>query len=66
MLKNTTKAKLADGKPVFGCFVRTAEPSLIEYVALLGWDFLVLRRRARDAPAETRSRTCAGPSSRAA
>ena len=42
MLKNTTKAKLAEGGAVFGCFIRTAEPSLIEYVALLGWDFLVL------------------------
>ena len=42
VLKNLTKAKLADGQPVFGCFVRTAAPSLIEYVALLGWDFLVL------------------------
>ena len=41
MLQNATKAKLADGQAVFGCFVRTAEPSLIEYVALLGWDFLV-------------------------
>lgn len=42
MLHNVTKAKLADGQAVFGCFIRTAEPSLIEYVALLGWDFLVL------------------------
>ena len=41
MLENRTKAKLAAGEPAFGCFVRTAEPSLIEYVALLGWDFLV-------------------------
>jgi 4-hydroxy-2-oxoheptanedioate aldolase len=41
MLKNTTKAKLADGQPVFGCFIRYAEPSLAEYVAMLGWDFLV-------------------------
>jgi len=41
MLENRTKAKLAAGEPVFGCFVRTAEPSLVEYVALLGWDFLV-------------------------
>jgi 4-hydroxy-2-oxoheptanedioate aldolase len=41
MLTNSTKAKLAAGEPAFGCFVRTAEPSLIEYVALLGWDFLV-------------------------
>jgi 4-hydroxy-2-oxoheptanedioate aldolase len=41
MLTNTTKAKLAAGQPVFGCFVRYAEPSLAEYVAMLGWDFLV-------------------------
>jgi 4-hydroxy-2-oxoheptanedioate aldolase len=41
MLENLTKAKLAAGEAVFGCFVRTAEPQLIEYVALLGWDFLV-------------------------
>ena len=41
MLINATKAKLAAGQPVFGCFVRYAEPSLAEYVAMLGWDFLV-------------------------
>lgn len=41
MLQNATKAALADGRPVFGCFVRYAEPSLAEYVAMLGWDFLV-------------------------
>lgn len=41
MLLNTTKAKLAAGGPVFGCFFRYAEPSLAEYVAMLGWDFLV-------------------------
>ena len=41
MLKNATKAKLAEGKPVFGCFMRHAEPALTEYVAMLGWDFLV-------------------------
>ena len=41
MLENLTKAKLAAGEPAFGCFVRTAEPQLIEYVAMLGWDFLV-------------------------
>ena len=39
MLENRTKAKLAAGEAAFGCFVRSAEPSLIEYVALLGWDF---------------------------
>jgi len=41
MLVNTTKAKLAAGQPVFGCFFRYAEPSLAEFVAMLGWDFLV-------------------------
>ena len=41
MLINTTKAKLAMGEPVFGCFFRYAEPSLAEYVAMQGWDFLV-------------------------
>lgn len=41
MLTNTTKAKLAEGRTVFGCFVRYAEPSLAEYVAMLGWDFLI-------------------------
>ena len=41
MLENRVKAKLAAGEAVFGCFVRTAEPSLIEYVGMLGWDFLV-------------------------
>jgi 4-hydroxy-2-oxoheptanedioate aldolase len=41
MLENRTKAKLAAGDPAFGCFVRTPEPQLIEYVGLLGWDFLV-------------------------
>jgi 4-hydroxy-2-oxoheptanedioate aldolase len=41
MLDNRTKAKLAAGEAAFGCFVRTPEPSLIEYVAMLGWDFLV-------------------------
>ena len=41
MLENRTKATLAAGEAAFGCFVRTPEPSLIEYVAMLGWDFLV-------------------------
>jgi 4-hydroxy-2-oxoheptanedioate aldolase len=41
MLENRTKAKLAAGEAAFGCFVRTAEPQLMEYVAMLGWDFLV-------------------------
>lgn len=42
MLQNTTKAKLKAGETVIGCFVRYPEPSLIELLALQGWDFLVL------------------------
>jgi 4-hydroxy-2-oxoheptanedioate aldolase len=41
VLKNATKAKLLAGETVIGCFVRYAEPSLAEFVALQGWDFLV-------------------------
>jgi 4-hydroxy-2-oxoheptanedioate aldolase len=41
MLENRTKAKLAAGDAAFGCFVRTPESQLIEYVGMLGWDFLV-------------------------
>lgn len=41
MRQNTTKAKLNNGETVVGCFVRYAEPSLAEFVALQGWDFLV-------------------------
>lgn len=38
---NLTRAKLAAGEPVFGCFFRYAQPTLAEFVALQGWDFLV-------------------------
>jgi 4-hydroxy-2-oxoheptanedioate aldolase len=41
VLQNATKAKLAAGEAAFGCFVRTPEPQLVEYVSMLGWDFLV-------------------------
>jgi len=41
MLENTTKAKLAAGEAVFGCFLRYREPSFAEIVAMQGWDFLV-------------------------
>jgi 4-hydroxy-2-oxoheptanedioate aldolase len=41
MLENTTKAKLATGEPVFGCFVKYAEPAFTELIAMQGWDFLV-------------------------
>lgn len=41
MIHNLTKAKLAAGERVVGCFLRHAAPDLAEYLALLGWDFLI-------------------------
>lgn len=41
MIQNTTKAKLAAGGTVLGCFVKYADPSFAEFVAMQGWDFLV-------------------------
>jgi 2-keto-3-deoxy-L-rhamnonate aldolase RhmA len=41
MLENKTKAKLAAGEAVFGCFVRYAEPTFTEFTAMQGWDFLI-------------------------
>lgn len=41
MLVNTLKKKLAAGGAVFGCFLRYAEPSFAELVALQGWDFVI-------------------------
>lgn len=41
MLDNHTKSRLAAGDTVLGCFFRWAEPTLAEYVALQGFDFLV-------------------------
>jgi 4-hydroxy-2-oxoheptanedioate aldolase len=42
LVENTTKRKLQRGEAVYGCFFRQAEPTLAEFVALQGWDFLVL------------------------
>ena len=41
MIRNLTKDRLAAGETVVGCFLRHAAPDLAEYLALLGWDFLV-------------------------
>lgn len=41
MQTNTTKARLKAGETVLGCFVRTPDPGLVEFIAYLGWDFLV-------------------------
>lgn len=42
LLENSTKRKLQQGQAVYGCFFRHAAPTLAEFVALQGWDFLVL------------------------
>ena len=41
MIRNLTKARLAAGETVVGCFLRHDAPDLAEYLALLGWDFLI-------------------------
>jgi len=37
-----TKARLAAGECLYGCFVRYPDPGLVELVALQGFDFLIL------------------------
>lgn len=41
MQTNHTKRQLRAGEPVFGCFIRHSSAGLVEFLALLGWDFLV-------------------------
>lgn len=41
MITNSTKAKLAAGGTVLGCFLRTPDANIAEFAALAGWDFLV-------------------------
>lgn len=41
MLENSTKKKLREGHAVYGTFFRYAAPSLAEFVAMQGWDFLL-------------------------
>jgi len=42
MRENQLKAKLAAGHSVYGTFLRYNDPALMEFVALQGWDFIVL------------------------
>jgi len=41
LVENLTKRKLREGRAVYGCFFRQAEPTLAEFVAMQGWDFLI-------------------------
>jgi len=42
LLENLTKQRLAAGETVIGCFLRYPVGTLAEFVALAGWDFVVL------------------------
>jgi 2-keto-3-deoxy-L-rhamnonate aldolase RhmA len=42
MIQNTTKAKLQAGEVVLGVFDRFRDPTLAEFVAFQGWDFVVM------------------------
>ncbi len=41
MKTNTAKAKLKAGEAIYGCFVRTPDPSLVEFLGYQGWDFMI-------------------------
>ncbi len=41
MIVNPLKARLHAGETVRGCFIRSPDPDLAEYVAAAGWDFCV-------------------------
>lgn len=41
MRKNNIKAKLAAGEVVYGTFIRNYDPSQVEVLGYLGWDFFV-------------------------
>lgn len=42
LIENSTKQKLRDGQAVYGCFFRYDAPTLAEFVAMQGWDFMLL------------------------
>ena len=42
MNRNLTKQRLREGGTVLGCWSRYGDATLVEYVALQGWDFVVL------------------------
>jgi 4-hydroxy-2-oxoheptanedioate aldolase len=42
MKQNLTKLRLREGGTVVGCWSRYGDPTLVEYIAYQGWDFVVL------------------------
>ena len=41
MRDNIAKAKLKAGGTIIGCFMRTPDPSLVEFIGYQGWDFII-------------------------
>jgi len=41
MRTNQTKAKLKAGEAVFGCFLRTTDPTTVDFLGYQPWDFMV-------------------------
>ena len=41
MRTNLTKARLKAGETVFGCFLRTTDPTMIDFLGYQPWDFMV-------------------------
>ena len=41
LVENSTKRKLRSGETVYGCFMRQADPTLAEFVAMQGMDFII-------------------------
>lgn len=41
MKKNITKEKIKAGETVFGCFLRTTDPTMIDFAGYQPWDFMV-------------------------
>lgn len=50
---NAVKEKLAAGKRVYGCFIQTSSPEIVEMIALAGFDFALLDSEHGPLTAET-------------
>lgn len=50
---NAVKEKLAAGERVYGCFIQTASPEIVEIIALAGFDFALLDSEHGPLTAET-------------
>jgi 2-keto-3-deoxy-L-rhamnonate aldolase RhmA len=48
MRTNTAKAKLAEGKAVFGAIITGFSTDLVELFGAIGFDFVMIERTRRD------------------